>query len=76
MPPISRQRSTIFTITYNMKRLSFISINCNWYGTKHNKTDNTRGGCFWCIEAAFEDAKGIESVVSGFAEKIKTPLEK
>ena len=32
------------------------------------------GGCFWCIEAAFEDAKGIESVVSGFSGgKIKNP---
>ncbi|MGC6471133.1 MAG: peptide-methionine (S)-S-oxide reductase MsrA [Flavobacteriales bacterium] len=25
------------------------------------------GGCFWCIEAAFEDAKGVESVISGFS---------
>ena len=32
------------------------------------------GGCFWCIEAAFEDAKGVESVISGFSGgKIKNP---
>ena len=32
------------------------------------------GGCFWCIEAAFEDAKGIESVISGFSGgEIKNP---
>ncbi len=32
------------------------------------------GGCFWCIEAAFEDAKGVESVVSGFSGgDIKNP---
>ena len=32
------------------------------------------GGCFWCIEAAFEDAKGIQSVTSGFSGgKIKNP---
>ena len=32
------------------------------------------GGCFWCIEAAFEDVKGISSVISGFSGgKIKNP---
>ena len=32
------------------------------------------GGCFWCIEAAFKDAKGVESVVSGFSGgDIKNP---
>lgn len=25
------------------------------------------GGCFWCIDAAFRDLKGIEEVVSGYA---------
>lgn len=24
------------------------------------------GGCFWCLEAAFEQLKGVESVVSGY----------
>ena len=25
------------------------------------------GGCFWCIEAAFEQVKGVKSVVAGYA---------
>lgn len=25
------------------------------------------GGCFWCIEAAFEDVEGVASAVSGYA---------
>ncbi len=24
------------------------------------------GGCFWCVEAAFERVRGVESVVSGY----------
>jgi peptide-methionine (S)-S-oxide reductase len=25
------------------------------------------GGCFWCIEAAFEEVEGVEDAVSGYA---------
>lgn len=25
------------------------------------------GGCFWCVEAAFEECAGVESVTSGYA---------
>jgi len=25
------------------------------------------GGCFWCVEAAFNDVEGVESAISGYA---------
>lgn len=25
------------------------------------------GGCFWCVEAVYQDVRGVESVVSGYA---------
>lgn len=31
------------------------------------KTATLAGGCFWCLEAVFEDLKGVQSVVSGYA---------
>jgi peptide-methionine (S)-S-oxide reductase len=31
------------------------------------ETATVAGGCFWCIEAAFEELAGVESVTSGYA---------
>ena len=31
------------------------------------KTATFGGGCFWCVEAAFKELAGVESVVSGYA---------
>ena len=34
-------------------------------------------GCFWCVEAIFQDIKGVESVVSGYANgQVKNPSYK
>ena len=31
------------------------------------ETATLGGGCFWCLEAVYEDLKGVERVVSGYA---------
>jgi peptide-methionine (S)-S-oxide reductase len=30
------------------------------------ETATLAGGCFWCVEAVFDDLRGVESVVSGY----------
>lgn len=31
------------------------------------ETATLAGGCFWCLEAVYDDLKGVEDVVSGYA---------
>ncbi|MGH7784917.1 MAG: peptide-methionine (S)-S-oxide reductase MsrA, partial [Candidatus Binatia bacterium] len=31
------------------------------------ETATLAAGCFWCVEAVFDDLKGVEDVVSGYA---------
>jgi peptide-methionine (S)-S-oxide reductase len=31
------------------------------------ETATLAGGCFWCVEAVFDEVRGVESVVSGYA---------
>jgi len=35
--------------------------------TPHRDVATLAGGCFWCLEAAFQDLKGVERVQSGYA---------
>ena len=57
------------------KFLLLIVFTCNYSMAQNLKKQITLGGgCFWCIEAAFETAKGIETVISGFSGgDIKNP---
>ena len=56
----------LLTLVFNMQDLE----------TKENSLQEITlgGGCFWCVEAVFEEIKGIEDVISGYsAGKIKNP---
>ena len=35
--------------------------------SQSTQTATLAGGCFWCLEAVFEQLKGVEKVVSGYA---------
>jgi peptide-methionine (S)-S-oxide reductase len=35
--------------------------------TDTRETTTLGGGCFWCLEAVFDELKGVEDVVSGYA---------
>lgn len=35
--------------------------------SSHFETVTLGAGCFWCVEAVFQDLKGVERVVSGYA---------
>ena len=56
----------------------FVLISCNDYkaeNVKESKVMSSSGldtitlgaGCFWCVEAIFQDLKGVKSVVSGYS---------
>ena len=35
--------------------------------SNHFETATLAGGCFWCLEAVFDEVKGVESVESGYS---------
>ena len=64
-----------------MKLLLLLLLTFNMNNIKANakeiKTIVVGGGCFWCVEAVFDDVKGVKSVVSGYSGGIiKNPSYK
>ena len=48
--------------------------NAMYHQSKENKMENKNtelatlgGGCFWCLEAVYEQVKGVDKVVSGYS---------
>ena len=33
---------------------------------KKLETATVGGGCFWCVEAIFQEVKGVQKVISGY----------
>ncbi len=56
-----------------MKKLFLLLVSISAFGQKAvQKTNNLEtitlaGGCYWCVEAVYEQLDGVKSAVSGFA---------
>ncbi len=55
----------------NILLMCFIALSLNGIA-QNKKTSNLEtitlgGGCYWCVEAVYEDLNGVKSVVSGFS---------
>jgi len=48
-----------------MRRVGIISRGCEII--IRMETATLAAGCFWCVEAVFDDLKGVEDVVSGYS---------
>ena len=51
----------------NAVSLDFVPEKTAVINNQNLETITLAGGCYWCVEAVYENLKGIENVVSGFA---------
>ena len=55
---------------FNRRNEVVVSVNFNNktnYMSRKNEKLYLGGGCFWCVEAVFQDVVGVEKVVSGYS---------
>jgi peptide-methionine (S)-S-oxide reductase len=67
-----KEKKVVFTTAEQKKNNKKMSDSTQQYDTA-----TLGAGCFWCIEAIFQDLKGVQSVKSGYTGgKIKNPTYK
>ena len=61
---VIEQNKTIRHLSQQIEQLMKPNANTQ---PRAQTTATLGGGCFWCVEAVFEQIKGVQSVVSGYA---------